>query len=285
MKKKQIDYYEFPNGTVVKSVWGDGVYRFDSIKKVWEIDYSLTSEFAWDRPYGEPCLNLRKKVDVCCDLPPFPRESELEVGNVVLIGAYPQKSAHDFSPIEWIVLEADGCVALCISKYCLITSGYCDPQKAYGKPEMLWWENSTAREICNHHFFECAFSEEEKARIVPTTISEVQFGTQCKDSVFILSEKEVCRYFPTPNQRRASPTPYATQKGALTDWISDTEALSPWWVLPEENAYGFADGSIYPKVVHYSGSFIFHGRNAYHGDFTIRPCIRIKYKYDKGDVN
>ena len=129
------------------------------------------SEFAWDRPYGEPCLNLRKKVDVSCDLPPFPRESEFEVGNTVLIGAYPQKSAHDFSPIEWIVLEADGCVALCISKNCLITSGYCDPQKAYG----------------------------------------------------------------------------------------------------------FADGSIYPKVVHYSGSFIFHGRNAYHGDFTIRPCVRIKY--------
>ena len=277
MGKKQIDYYEFPNGTVVKSVWGDHVYRFDSIKKVWEIDYSLTAEFAWDRPYGEPCGDLRKKVDVSCDLPPFPHEHDFFPGSSVFFGAYPQRSPHDFSPIEWIVLETDGSTALCMTKDCLITTGYCDPQKAYGKPEMLWWENSLAREVCNHHFFDTAFSEAEKARIITKEINDLQLGAKCTDPVFLLSEREVLRYFPLTYQRVAKPSSYAIQKGAQQIATDDTKGNCAWWLLPEENAYGYRDGSIYPKAVFPKGEIQFHGRNIYHMDFTIRPCVRIKY--------
>lgn len=273
-----IEYYEFPTGEIVKSVKSDGVYRFNPLDKTWEIDHSLTAVFAWDMPYGEPCDHLRQKVDVSCDLPPFPHESEFKSGNTVLIGAYPQKSLHDFSPVEWIVLDTDGITALCISKYCLITSGYCNPQTAYGKPEMLTWENSLAREICNHHFFETAFSAIEKEKIIPRKLSEVQLGAECIDSVFLLSEREVLHYFPEVSQRKALPTPYAIQKGAILGWTEDTKAFTSWWILPEENAYGFQDGSIYPKAVFQMGEIQFHGRNIYHGDFTIRPCIQIRYR-------
>ena len=279
IKKEQVDYYEFPNGTIVKSVHGDYVYRFDPIKRTWEIDHSLTAEFAWDRPYGEPCEHLRQKADVSCDLPPFPHESEFKPGNTVLIGAYPQKSLHDYSPIEWIVLDTDGMHALCISKYCLITSGYCDPQKAYGKPELLWWENSLARKICNHHFFDSAFSETEKARIIPRKISEIHFGAKCLDSVFLLSEREVLHYFPEASQRKAIPTPYAIQKGAALGWTDTTREFTSWWTLPQEHA-DMCYGSIFAKAVFQMGEIQFHGRNGYHSDFTIRPCIQIKYKND-----
>lgn len=278
--QRRIEYYEFPNGDVVKSIQSDAVYRFNLAKRIWEIDHSLTAEFAWDRPYGEPCEHLRQKVDVSCDLPPFPHESEFKPGNTVLIGAYPQKSLHDFAPISWIVLETDGSTALCISKDALITSGYCDPQKAYGKPELLWWENSLAREICNHHFFGTAFSDMEKARMIPRKISDIWFGTECIDSVFLLSEREVLRYFPEATQRKAMPTPYAIQKGARLGWTEDTKAFTGWWILPEENPYGIHDGSIYPKAVFQMGEIQFHGRNVYHTDFTIRPCIQINYKID-----
>ena len=84
---KQISYYEFPNGHVVKDVESDGVYRFNPVSRAWERDDALTAEFAWDRPYGEPCSQLRQKVDVSCDLPPFPHASEFQPGSTVLIGA------------------------------------------------------------------------------------------------------------------------------------------------------------------------------------------------------
>ena len=168
--KKHIEYYEFPNGDIVKRVHSDSVYRFNAVERTWKIDHSLTTEFEWDRPYGEPCEHLRQKADISCDLPPFPDAGTFIPGNTVFVGAYPQKSPYDFSPIEWIVLDTDGASALCISKYCLVTSGYCDPKQAYG----------------------------------------------------------------------------------------------------------IHDGSIYPKAVFQMGEIQFHGRNCYHTDFTIRPCIQIK---------
>lgn len=279
-RKRQIDYYEFPNGTVVKAVQGDYVYRFDPLKRVWEIDHSLTATFAWDRPCGEPCENLRKKADVDCDLPPFPNPYDFFPGNTVCIGAYPQRNSHDFSPIEWIVLETDGSTALCMTKNCLITTGYCDIEKAYANPELLWWGNSLAREICNHHFFDTAFSEAEKVRIIPKEMNEVRLGSNCTDSVFLLSEREVLRYFPHTYQRRAKPTAYAIRNGARLGWYDEGKDYASWWLLPEENAYGHQDGSIFPKAVFFSGEIQFHGRNGYHKDFTIRPCIRIKYTND-----
>lgn len=277
---KRIEYYEFPNGEIVKYIRSEtfGVYRYCFEQKSWEIDHSLTAEFAWDRPYGEPVLKLRQKADISCDLPPFPQESEFFPGNTVLIGAYPQKSLHDYSPIEWIVLNTDGTTALCISKYCLITSGYCDPQEAYGKPELLYWENSLARKVCTEYFYDTAFSDEEKAHIIPRKMTAVEFGKECTDNVFLLSEQEVCCFFPESSQKQAKPTPYALHKGARIGWTEDTSDYTSWWILPEENAYGCQDGSIYPKAVFQMGEIQFHGRNAYHGDFTIRPCIQIRYK-------
>ena len=45
--EKRIEYYEFPNGTIVKCIHSDGVYRFNTNNGEWEIDHSLTAEFAW----------------------------------------------------------------------------------------------------------------------------------------------------------------------------------------------------------------------------------------------
>ena len=128
------------------------------------------------------------------------------------------------------------------------------------------------------HFYDTAFSETEKALIIPREITAVQFGEKCIDNVFLLSEQEVCHYFPKPNQRMAKPTPYSLQKGARRGWTEETSDYTSWWLLPEENAYDLQDSSIYPKAVFQMGEIQFHSRNIYHGDFTIRPCIQVKYK-------
>ena len=276
--EKLIEYYELPDGKIVKRFQGDDVYTFDPIRKVWEPDYSLTAEFAWDRPYGKPCENPRKTVDIGVDLPPFPSEKEFFVGNTVMIGAFPQKTLHDFSAIPWIVLETDGTTALCISKDCLLTSGYCDPQIAYGRLEALLWKNSLAREVCNHSFFDRAFSEEEKLKLKPRKVFSSLTEEVCIDRVFLLSESEVLHYFPSNAQRKARPTTYAIQKGAWLGWTDDTKAYTSWWILPEEIADGFGNAMIYPKAVFQTGDIQFHGRNAYHIDFVLRPCIQVQYK-------
>jgi len=276
--KKLIEYYEFPNGEIVKSIQGDAVYRFQPAQKTWEKDHSLTAVFAWDRPYGEPCENLRKKADITEDLPPFPGGKEFFPGNTVFFGAYPQNSLYDYAPIPWLVLETTGTTALCITKDCIITTGYCDPNRAYGHPELLWWENSLAREVCNRHFYEHAFSEAEKARIIPKKASDIRLGKNPEDPVFLLSEQEVRRYFPTSEARKAKPTPYAIAKGARLGWTDATREYTSWWILPEEMASGDQIGGIFPKAVFQMGEIQYHGRNGYHTDFTIRPCIQIQFE-------
>jgi hypothetical protein len=91
-------------------------------------------------------------------------------------------------------------------------------------------------------------------------MSSVQLGDQCTDPVFLLSEEEVRRYFPEASQRKAKPTPYAIRQGARLGWTEDTKAFASWWILPEENAYGHQDGSIYPKAVWQMGEMQFHSR-------------------------
>lgn len=98
--EKQISYDEFLNGQVVKYVESNGVYQINPMRRTWERDDALTAEFVWDRPYGEPCPQLRQKVDVSCDLPPFPHASEFQPGSTVLIGAYPQRSPMTFRPLR-----------------------------------------------------------------------------------------------------------------------------------------------------------------------------------------
>lgn len=276
--KKQIAYYEFPNGTVVKAVQNDRVYQFDPVSKSWNADPSLTAVFAWDRPYGEPCENLRQKVDLSEDLPPFPGKDKFFPGSTIQFGAYPQASLYDFSPIQWIVLEANSTTALCIAKDCLITSCYCDPHTAYGKPELWPWDKSVARDVCIHHFFDTAFSDAEKARIIPRELSSVRIGEKCTDPVFLLSEQEVMQYFPLSYQRQAKPTAYAQQKGGALIPAADGSAWTCWWLLPEEIGAGQPNGHAYAKAVLYDGSIHYHGRYFYHADFTVRPCVQINYQ-------
>ena len=159
--------------------------------------------------------HLRKKADLSDDIPDFPNEKEFYPGNIVNFGAYPQESENDFSSIQWIVLSTDEETALCISKKALITCRYCDAEETLKNQEALFWENSLARQICNKYFYEDAFSEEEKKRIVPQTISSLKMGKICTDPVFLLSEEQVRQYFPSAESRKAIPTTFAKENGAL----------------------------------------------------------------------
>ena len=73
-------------------------------------------------------------------------------------------------------------------------------------------------------------------------------------------------------------------------WLGD-EAYTGWWLLPEcdrncgkllsASGMPYEYGNIYPKAVFPNGEIGFHGRNIFHSDFMIRPCILLNVYRDK----
>lgn len=83
------------------------------------------------------------------------------------------------------------------------------------------WENCSLRAWLNETFYETAFSEEEKQRILLTDVTadpnpehKTDPGNDTKDHVFLLSIKEAKEYFKTKASAECIPTAYAIAQGA-----------------------------------------------------------------------
>lgn len=206
------------------------------------------------------------------------------VGDIIFLGKYPQTNSKDYLPIEWNILDIFEDVALLISKYAIIPSGYCNPDDGL---EGIVWKNSLAQKECNVDFYNDAFSESEKQIICKRTTTQINLSSVteyilCEDNVFILSEEETTLYMPDPMERRACSTEYTKSICDTAKWCI-IDGYVPWWLLPQYDIGGTVTdetgkpygGMIYPKAVNQKGEIQYHGRNAYHSDFAIRPCIQI----------
>lgn len=92
---------------------------------------------------------------------------------VVTLGKWEDK------PIEWIVLKEEGILTLIISKYVLYSQ--------YFSNNSSKWEESDIRTYLNGEFFETAFTEIEKKKIINFKLNDVG---NVKDNVSILSKEE-----------------------------------------------------------------------------------------------
>lgn len=208
----------------------------------------------------------------------------IRTGEIIEFGRYPQGRNSEMQPIRWRVLNVEEDTALLMTEDCLIMSGYCDAEKAYGNIWYLMWGNCLAREVCNGQFYYQAFDSNEREIIRPKRMREPVYGPECMDKVFLLSEGEAVLYMDAPEKRRAKLSLRLqfpeTDRKAFHD--PHEEECTAWWLLPEEEG---TREPIYPKAVWPNGEIQFHGRNIYHGDFTIRPCILIDLeRYDKWKV-
>ena len=192
-----------------------------------------------------------------------------KIGDVIKFGECQQDTSAKLTPIEWIILDIKDGMALLISKYCLLTTAYCDP------PHLLW-EDSVARRLLNDRFFNDAFNEKEKKRIVMRDTVLDQKVPASKDCIFLLTEDEVTSYMPTEESRRALPTKKAIADGARIDM--EPKGYACWWLLPYVDSFVDMKGnfSVYPKAVFQFGGIQYHSRNVYHSDFTIRPSILVR---------
>jgi len=119
----------------------------------------------------------------------------------LLFGTFEQDgdASNGPEPIEWQVLKEENGKLLVLSRYVL-------EERHFTTEPYCVWENSDVREYLNGGFYEKAFAEEEKARILATgmtneiitrSIPKPEFADDgsVQDKVFLLSIKEYTEYF------------------------------------------------------------------------------------------
>ena len=107
--------------------------------------------------------------------------------DVIKFGKYKNK------PIEWYVLSNENNKKLLISKYII------DVKKFTDKNFLSTWEDCSLREWLNNDFYNEAFSNKEKNKIIDVNIkslaNEEEYDCMTKDKIFLLSYNEYEKFF------------------------------------------------------------------------------------------
>ena len=109
------------------------------------------------------------------------------VGSTVTFGNYEQGDGQ--APIEWVVLDRQEDRALLLSKYALDAKPFHEVED-----RNVTWAECTLRAWLNGDFYNSAFSDEERARIVQVTNATAN-APDTQDCVFLLSLDELNAYF------------------------------------------------------------------------------------------
>ena len=214
------------------------------------------------------------------------REAQFTVGNYVTFGEYPQTTAgEDMTPIEWLVLARDGNKALLISRYGL------DAQPYNTDHTSVTWETCTLRTWLNVTFYNKAFSSDEQAAILTTSVDNgknqgyskwsTSGGNNTEDKVFLLSYAEANKYFGVTydnisnTKSRVAPTAYAIAQGA---WASSSNKTADstdagWWWL---RSPGFYQSS----AAYVLGYGLFRGDDLIRVSGSVRPALWVNLESD-----
>ena len=197
------------------------------------------------------------------------------VGSSVTFGTYEQdgNTANGAEPIEWTVIANDGSKMLLLSKYILDNQAYLHD---YAN---VPWESSDLRSWMNGTFYNTAFDDAQKSKIITVTNSNpdssaffggqgLAGGNDTSDNVFALSAYEAQAYLGASladwnTNMQAKCTTYATMKGC---WTHPSSGRGFWWLRTPGNAYG----SWVATVQDHGGVVAHVGNNAGEG---ARPAI------------
>lgn len=169
-------------------------------------------------------------------------KKEYSVIDTIEFGTYQQSNnIGEVSAIKWDVLEKKGNKALIISHYILDVVQYDD---GYSNN----YEESYIRAWLNNDFYNTAFTEEEKAKILTTKVNNSASTTgysngnpyACKntsDKIFLLSFKEA-EYlskqkntgYDASDDLKAECTQYADSKYIYKSENSNTSLFACWWL-------------------------------------------------------
>ncbi|MGI6670014.1 MAG: DUF6273 domain-containing protein [Christensenellales bacterium] len=127
--------------------------------------------------------------------------STMKVGDIVSFGRYSQGTAEEIKEIEWTVLDIDNGKGLLLSNKILDISPFNPTRKPTD------WENSVIRKWLNKNFYNSAFNDDEKNKIIETRLSNPNTvfkgtmatntgygGNDTYDKVFFLNIEEAKKY-------------------------------------------------------------------------------------------
>ena len=195
----------------------------------------------------------------------------------VVFGAYEQDNNPDNGKeeIEWLVLEKEYGEMLLISKYILDAN----------RVEMYYdiWEKRPLRTWLNETFFDEAFSEAEKKKILKVRLENPDndgyfvSGGATEDYVSLLSVNEAKRYFGEDDsiygnsRMTACATEYAIAQGVTVNTFEDIGEGNSAWDL---RSNGYHEGYVAWVTDRGSISAGGHAQAEYEG---IRPVIKVQY--------
>lgn len=208
--------------------------------------------------------------------------SEAEVGDTVRFGSYEQdnNAGNGKEAIEWLVLDKQDGKLLLLSKYALDAEPYNE------ESEDVTWETCTLRKWLNGTFYYTAFNPAEQKYIALTKVKnrdnwETDDGNATKDYVFLLSVKEVTRYFDSDPavgdpERCVKVTEYAKAQGGMAYneadmgyFGGDTEydGNGCWWLRSPGDFNYSAAYTGFPGVVYRGGYTVVNHFN------VVRPAF------------
>lgn len=192
------------------------------------------------------------------------------VGDVVRFGEYMTTYDGLITPIEWRVIDVSDGVALLMADKAID----CRPYDTTG--ESVDWIACSLRAWLNGDFYRSAFSEEEKARIVRTTLDcswpDDKPVSQCIDRIFCLSPLELDKYVKGESSRCRRPTAYATRAGAFVfseEGMPEYTGNTNYWLRwPAKLDYSF--------YVTFMGVVISHGVPTKDVSVCVCPAMRVR---------
>lgn len=187
--------------------------------------------------------------------------------NHISLGRYPMVNRKKLDPIDWIILEKnnDGTALITTNRLLSI-------QRYNTSTKHVNWHDSTIRKWLNDEFYSDAFATEERKVILTSkvnnrkkTVFGITGGLDTEDNIFMLSEDELKKYFPTAAEKKARPTrtvrqyrPESNDFGYSTWWLRTTS------VLPHK-----------AKVVDPYGEVSAMGRDTYSFKICVRPVMKV----------
>ena len=197
-----------------------------------------------------------------------------EPGETIYFGKYRQLGwTDDKEHISWLVLAKES------DKLLILTTKCIDCQQFHDEEEACTWETSYIRRWLNHDFFEAAFNDYEKSKILTTSVppdenpkyDTVFLGSSTDDKIFLLSIIEAKKYLGSNEKLKSFPTDYAKSVGSGFD--KELEGNPGWWWLriPGQNNLHVAD-------VRSGGAINQEGYPATAETFSIRPALWLDIK-------
>lgn len=222
---------------------------------------------------------VNKIIDIKC-ITEYSKDTTIERIDTVMFGEYPQSDYSDSEkePIEWIVLEKNSEKALLLSKYLL------DCKRYNEENDSVIWENSGLRYWLNEEFYNKAFTDDEKDKIIEIDLYNnansmygIDGGKNTEDKIFCLSADECIKYFGVQDEEgnnylaTTKGTKYSNLSISDVDDIWDKYNGTYWLRTPGRNTY-------FASLILSNGSLDLNGNGVYADDIGVRPAMWVKYK-------